>query len=100
MVGTDDRVGAVLDRKTRIFGFHWTMTSLRYRIRSGDTGFYFHPWEVDEGPRRAARSWRERVFHRHTGRWMVESVSRILERFQGRVVTAADAAQRFLASAS
>lgn len=81
---------------TRILGLHWTMTSLRYRIRNGDTGFYFHPWEVAEKSVRGGRTWRDRIFHRHTGPWMVKAVDRILTRFDGRVATAGAVATRFL----
>jgi len=77
---------------TRVIGYHWTMTSLRYRIRSGDTGFYFHPWEVAERPAAAGRTWRGALFYRHTGRWMLGAVDRILTHFRGRVVTAREAA--------
>ncbi len=77
---------------TRVFGFHWTMTALRHRIRTGDTGFYFHPWEVAPRPPAAGRTWRTALFYRRTGRWMLDAVDRILTRFRGRVVTAREAA--------
>ncbi len=78
---------------TRVFGFHWTFTTLRYRIRTGDTGFYFHPWEVAPMPAAAQGGWRQSVFHRHTGQWMLDAVDRILTHFSGRVVTAREAAE-------
>ena len=84
---------------TRVIGFHWTMTSLRYRIRTGDTGFYFHPWEVARRPS-VAGGLKQRLFYRRTGPWMMAAVERILEQFKGRTVTAGDAARAFLGPAN
>jgi len=83
---------------TRVIGFHWTMTALRYHTRRGDTGFYFHPWEVAAVPAAAPRGWRQAVFYRRTGAWMLDAVDRILAHFEGRVVTARAAAEKLLAS--
>jgi peptidoglycan/xylan/chitin deacetylase (PgdA/CDA1 family) len=83
---------------TRVLGFHWTFTTLRYRIRTGDTGFYFHPWEVAPIPQAAGRGWRQSVFYRHTGQWMLDAVDRILAHFSGRVVTGRQAAEALLLS--
>jgi hypothetical protein len=77
---------------TRVLGFHWTMTSLRTRIRTGDTGFYFHPWEVAARPVAAGRTWRSALFYRHAGPWMLGAVDRILTHFRGRVIPARVAA--------
>jgi hypothetical protein len=95
------RVSAGSGIFTRVIGFHWTMTALRYHIRHGDTGFYFHPWEVGRVPAAAPRGWRQAVFYRRTGAWMLAAVDRILARFRGRVVTARAAAEKLrLASAA
>jgi peptidoglycan/xylan/chitin deacetylase (PgdA/CDA1 family) len=77
---------------TRVLGFQWTMSTLRYRIRTGDTGFYFHPWEVAPRPAAAGQTWRSALFYRHTGAWMIGAVDRILTRFRGRVITGREAA--------
>ena len=81
---------------TRVIGFHWTMIALRHHIRNGDTGYYFHPWEVAEVPAVAGRSWKQAIFYRRTGPWMLDAVDRILTHFQGRIVTARTAADRVL----
>ena len=81
---------------TRVIGLHWTMTALRYHIRNGDTGFYFHPWEVGETPAAVPRGWRQALFYRRTGAWMLNAVDRILRHFHGRVVTARTAAEKRL----
>jgi hypothetical protein len=78
---------------TRVLGYHWTMTALRYHIRHGDTGFYFHPWEVGRVPSPAPRGWRQSLFYRRTGPWMLAALDRLLTHFRGRVVTARQAAE-------
>jgi peptidoglycan/xylan/chitin deacetylase (PgdA/CDA1 family) len=81
---------------TRILGFHWTSIALRRASRTGTTMFYFHPWEVGERPRPEGHGLRNAVFLRHTGPWMMRAVERILEQFQGRVLTARACAELFL----
>lgn len=79
---------------TRVLGLNWTMIALRYRIRTGDTGFYFHPWEVASLPAAVGTGWRQAVFYRRTGQWMLDAVDQILTRFRGRIITAGEAAMR------
>jgi peptidoglycan/xylan/chitin deacetylase (PgdA/CDA1 family) len=81
---------------TRIVGFHWTMTALRSAIRSGDTGFYFHPWEVGQRPPVDGHWLRNAIFLRRTGRWMLDAVDRIITRYRDRIVTGREAAEGYL----
>jgi peptidoglycan/xylan/chitin deacetylase (PgdA/CDA1 family) len=83
---------------TRVLGFHWTMTALRFHIKNGDTGFYFHPWEVAELPAaaRGGGGWRRELFYRRTGEWMLDAVDRILTHFRGRIATGRAAAEKLL----
>ncbi len=80
---------------TRIFGYNWTYLAVRDAIRSADTAFYFHPWELARRPRPSGHRLRNAVFMRHTGDWMFDAVERILTAFSGRVVTSREAARRF-----
>ncbi len=77
---------------TRIVGFEWTRLALRHRIRTGDTGFYFHPWEVAERPVASGGDVRNRVFFRRTGPWMLDAVKRLFAEFRGRTATAGEVA--------
>lgn len=81
---------------TRVLGYHWSAIALRHAIRSGDTGYYFHPWECGERPKASGGGLKTRIFHRHMGPWMLESVEKILKLFRGRTVTAHQAAMRYL----
>lgn len=78
---------------TRVFGFNWTYLALRHAIRSADTAFYFHPWEIAPRPRVTGHRVRDAVFLRHTGQWMLDAVERILRAFGGRVITSSEAAR-------
>jgi peptidoglycan-N-acetylglucosamine deacetylase len=90
------RISAGSGILTRMFGLHWTLTALRTTIRTCDTGYYFHPWEVARRPAGGRTSVRHALFMRRTGAWMLRAVDRILERFAGRVITARQAAEKFL----
>ena len=90
------RISAGSGILTRIVGFHWTMIALRTTIRTGDTGFYFHPWEIGARPPAEGHWLKNAIFLRRTGRWMHDAVDRILATFEGRVVTAERAARKFL----
>lgn len=92
------RISAGSGILTRIIGFHWTMTALRTAIRTGDTGFYFHPWEIGRRPAVEENTLRNAIFFRRTGPWMLGAVDRILTRFRGRIITAREGARKFLAS--
>ncbi len=80
---------------SRVVGYHWTNIALRTRVRSGDTGYYLHPWELAERPRTEGHWLRNRIFLRRTGRWMDAKLRRILRNFAGRVATVGSVAARF-----
>ncbi len=81
---------------TRVVGFHWTMTALKHTARTGDTVFYFHPWEVGARPRPEGHRLRNALFLRHTGVWMMRAVERIVEHFETRIATAREIAETVL----
>ena len=84
---------------TRVLGYQWSALALRHAIRTGDTGYYFHPWECHERPAASGGGLKTRIFHRHMGPWMLQSVEKILRLFRGRTATAHEAATRYLAGA-
>jgi peptidoglycan/xylan/chitin deacetylase (PgdA/CDA1 family) len=80
---------------TRIVGYWWTMLALRWRLRTGSTAFYLHPWEICARPPRSGPWLRDAIFVRRTGPWMLRVVERLLCGFEGRVVTAGHLMERF-----
>jgi peptidoglycan/xylan/chitin deacetylase (PgdA/CDA1 family) len=81
---------------TRVLGYQWSALALRHAIRSGDTSYYFHPWEVGDRPAVGSNALKARIFHRRTGPWMLNAVDKLLTLFSGRTVTAREAALRYL----
>ena len=82
----------------RVIGFHWTMTSLRYRIRTGTRGSTSIRGKWRGRAAAATGGFRQQLFYRRAGPWMMGAVERILERFKGRTVTGGEAARAFLAA--
>ncbi|MEX2288083.1 MAG: polysaccharide deacetylase family protein [Planctomycetaceae bacterium] len=77
---------------TRVVGYSWTYHTLRHSIKTGDTSYYLHPWEIGPRPNRPAPSWKSRLFLRRTGPWFSNALERILRAFSGRIVTVGEVA--------
>jgi peptidoglycan/xylan/chitin deacetylase (PgdA/CDA1 family) len=79
---------------TRVLGYHWSSIALNAAIRTGDTSYYMHPWEVGTRPPIHGNTLKSRLFLRHTGPWMLNTVDRLLTAYSGRVIPAREAAER------
>jgi peptidoglycan/xylan/chitin deacetylase (PgdA/CDA1 family) len=90
------RVSAGSGIMTRVVGYYWTLGGLQHAIRRGNTCFYFHPWEVGARPAVEGHTLRNALFLRRTGPWMLRAVERLLQRFDGRIVTARESAESLL----
>lgn len=84
---------------TRLVGYHWTAIALRTAIRTGHTGFYFHPWEIERRSPLVESTLKSAVFFRRTGTWMFNVVERILMNFKGRIVPVRECAASISADA-
>ena len=80
---------------TRVIGYSWTNVALRTRVRSGDTGYYVHPWEFASRPETDGHWLRNRIFMRRVGPWMDRALGRILRTFAGRITTVGSVAARY-----
>lgn len=88
------RLPAATGILTRVIGVPWTMWGLSHALRTGDTQYYFHPYEMGPAPKLDFTP-RERLFLRRLGPWMEGAVDRILRRLQAkrvRFVTAGELA--------
>ena len=85
---------------TRVLGYRWSAIALRQALRTGDTGYYCHPWEVGACPPSRGSGIKSRLFHRHMGEWMLGTLDRLLTTFNGSIITAFEAADRHLSTAS
>ena len=88
------RVTAGSSIMTRVLGYQWSAIALNTAIRTGDTGYYLHPWECGERLAAQGTTLKARLFLRRTGPWMLAALDRILTTFKGRIVTAREAADR------
>ena len=80
------RLPAATGILTRVAGVPWTLIALRHALRTGDTQYYFHPYEL--GPRPDIRlSLRERLFLRRLGPWMEAAVGEVADRLHSWGVT-------------
>jgi peptidoglycan/xylan/chitin deacetylase (PgdA/CDA1 family) len=85
---------------TRVIGYHWTSIALRTRVRTGDTAYYVHPWELAPRPRTEGHWLRNRIFLRRMGPWMDRTLGRLLDDFAGRIATVGSVAARYTAMAA
>lgn len=90
------RVAAGSSIFTRILGYHWTAVALRHAASRGTTMYYLHPWEVGPRPQPEGHVIRNRIFLRRTGPWMLKSLERILQEFDGRILTGRECAAPLL----
>jgi peptidoglycan/xylan/chitin deacetylase (PgdA/CDA1 family) len=88
------RLSAGSSITTRVFGYHWSAIALHAAIRTGDTAYYMHPWEVGARPPVDGAGLKSRLFLRRTGPWMLNTVDRLLTAFSGRVISGREAAER------
>ncbi len=71
------RLPAATGIMTRVIGVWWTVTALKAALKSGDSLYYFHPYELTDRPRINRLKLRDRLFARRTGEWMKNSLREI-----------------------
>jgi hypothetical protein len=81
---------------TRVLGLTWTRVALWWTLRTGNTAFYLHPWEVGRRPRPQGHSLRNALFLRRTGPWMMRSVERLVKTYAGNIITVRESAEALL----
>ncbi len=66
---------------TRVIGVWWTVIALKTALKSGDSIYYFHPYELTDIPSIKGLKPRDRLFAQRTGVWMGKSLREILHLF-------------------
>ncbi|TDI45058.1 MAG: DUF3473 domain-containing protein [Acidobacteria bacterium] len=84
---------------TRIAGYRYTVTALDRALETGDTVYYFHPYEIGPRPKLDGIDLRTRVFLRNLGESYFRSLKRLIERYRGRFVCGCDLLRRLQGSA-
>jgi hypothetical protein len=72
---------------TRVFGYWWTKSALKRLLHTGDTVYYFHPYELMPPPRLSGLGFSQKVFLRGTGDTMRRYLDKLMEDFRGHYVT-------------
>jgi polysaccharide deacetylase family protein (PEP-CTERM system associated) len=72
---------------TRVFGYWWTKAALTRLLRTGDTVYYFHPYELMPAPKLDKLSFSQRIFIRNTGNTMRRYFNQLMQDFEGRFAT-------------
>jgi peptidoglycan/xylan/chitin deacetylase (PgdA/CDA1 family) len=70
---------------TRVLGGAWSTLALRHALRTGDTQYYFHPYELGALPHLRLHP-RERIFLRRLGPWLECWIEGMVEAFRRRGV--------------
>jgi polysaccharide deacetylase family protein (PEP-CTERM system associated) len=78
---------------TRVFGYWWTRAALKRLLRTGDTVYYFHPYELMPAPRLQGMGIQQKVFLRNCGKTMRRYLEQLLRDFHGKFVTARELVQ-------
>jgi hypothetical protein len=72
---------------TRVFGYWWTKLALRLLLRTGDTVYYFHPYELMSAPKLDGLRLPQRVFLRNVGNVMRRYFHKLMQDFRGHFAT-------------
>jgi hypothetical protein len=72
----------------RIFGYNWTKFALNYNIKRGNGLLYFHPYEISEKPNLEGPIIKSRIFKMRIGKWMYNSLERILSKYNEKIIPA------------
>lgn len=72
---------------SRIAGYRYTVAALDQALASGDSVYYFHPYEIGAKPRLQRLDLRTRIFLRRMGESYVHMLERLLARYRGRFAT-------------
>lgn len=69
---------------TRVFGYYYTVKALDDALRTGDTVYYFHPYEIGPCPEIDNPDLRVKFFLRNNGERFFTMLEKIIQRYSGR----------------
>ncbi len=73
---------------TRMFGYIYTIISLEYALKTGNTAYYFHPYEINSPPKLSSYgSYFENFKMRNIGNDFLKLIEKFLERYNGYFTT-------------
>jgi peptidoglycan/xylan/chitin deacetylase (PgdA/CDA1 family) len=75
---------------SRIAGYIYTKTALDYALKSGDTVYYFHPYEIGPRPKINNMNLKTKLFLRNLGNHYYNMLVKILNNYKGRFISGND----------
>jgi peptidoglycan/xylan/chitin deacetylase (PgdA/CDA1 family) len=72
---------------SRIAGYTYTVISLEYTLREGDTVYYFHPYEIGPKPSLPFKKVNTKVFLRNLGEPYKKMLIKLFTRYRGRFLS-------------
>lgn len=70
---------------TRIAGYHYTIAALDHALKTGDSVYYFHPYEIGPKPTVSNLDLKTKLFLRNLGDPYFETLVRLIKRYSGRI---------------
>ena len=70
---------------TRIAGYHYTIASLDRALKTGDSVYYFHPYEIGPKPNVNNLDLKTKLFLRDLGNSYFETLVRLIKLYSGRI---------------
>lgn len=69
---------------SRIAGYSYTIISLDFALRTGDSVYYFHPYEIGPYPKVGDLNLKTKIFLRNLGDNYFKILNKIIQRYKGR----------------
>jgi len=75
---------------TRIAGYHYTIISLDYALKTGDTVYYFHPYEIGKYPLLKGLNFKTKLFMKNLGDEYHETLKKLINKYRGKYTNGRD----------
>lgn len=72
---------------TRIAGYYYTVISLEHALKTGDTVYYFHPYEIGDSPKIERLSFRTKLLLINLGENYFKTLQKLIKKYRGRFVS-------------
>lgn len=84
---------------SRVAGYVYTITALNHALKTGDSVYYFHPYEIGPSPKVKGLNLRTKIFLRNLGDNYFRMLERVIKRYKGRFTCGKTLLEKHLASA-
>lgn len=79
---------------TRIAGYNYTKAALDHALKTGDSVYYFHPYEIGSYPNLKKRDVKTRIFLRNLGSNYYRMLKKLIARYNGRFISGREMLKR------